>query len=250
MWGAIKNGYRGGWAFMLACPLLFMVPVLFEFIQHVGEMHIGMYDGIAQAKAVEHHPLRMGLGMLKILALTVPIYWVTRFLAFGHDAEAARRYDAKAVRLFAVYVLFQLAMAAVSLYAGSISGTVMAIEMVLSFIIGALVLIWGTATTLANDRLGPLASAKIMGFHALWVAPLSFIAILPLMVPHYGLAIAALTAKVGPTGVWAIHIMDSLLVGLLTAIMIAVGYYIARYFADRAGVSLLPDQGLAGPATP
>lgn len=49
-----------------------------------------MYDSIAAAKAVEHHPLRMGLGLVKILALTIPTYWVSRYLFSRSPAFAAR----------------------------------------------------------------------------------------------------------------------------------------------------------------
>lgn len=43
MWPEIKEAYRSGWSFALAFPLLFAVPVLIEFIQHVIEIRIGMY---------------------------------------------------------------------------------------------------------------------------------------------------------------------------------------------------------------
>ena len=61
---ALKATYAGSIAFLVACPLLALFPVLFEVLQHAIEVHIGMYDSIAVAKAVEHDPLRMGLGIL------------------------------------------------------------------------------------------------------------------------------------------------------------------------------------------
>jgi hypothetical protein len=47
---------------------------------------------------------------------------------------------------------------------------------------------------------------------------------------------------------WPVLIIDSLLVGWLTAVMIAAGYYAATRAATRAGVSLLPYSSPRGPA--
>ena len=69
-WSAFKQTYGGGTAFLIACPLLALVPIAFEFLQHVVEVRIGMYDSLAGAKTVEHHPARMGFGMVKVAALT------------------------------------------------------------------------------------------------------------------------------------------------------------------------------------
>ncbi|MEG3082761.1 hypothetical protein U1707_03840 [Sphingomonas sp. PB2P12] len=90
-------------AFLVACPLLALIPVVFELMQHAAEVHIGMYGSIAAAKAVEHHPLRMGFGMLKVAALTLPFYWVTRYLPH-RDARFARMRDSVATRRFAMFL--------------------------------------------------------------------------------------------------------------------------------------------------
>jgi len=50
-WQAIKQSYRGSFAFLLACPLLALVPVAFELVQHMVEVHIGLYDSVEAAKA-------------------------------------------------------------------------------------------------------------------------------------------------------------------------------------------------------
>jgi hypothetical protein len=50
-WKGLRTSYGGSLAFLAACPLLALVPVVFELLQHVAEVHIGMYDSIAAAKA-------------------------------------------------------------------------------------------------------------------------------------------------------------------------------------------------------
>jgi hypothetical protein len=125
-WQAFKATYSGSVAVLIACPLLALVPVVFELLQHVVEVHIGMYDSIAAARATEHHPLRMVFGMLKVAALTIPFYWVTRFQP-DRDATFAARPDPKAIRLFAVYCMFQLGLAALQLFGLPQTGAVLAI---------------------------------------------------------------------------------------------------------------------------
>lgn len=89
----IADIYRSAWAFALACPLLFLIPALVEFAQHIVEWQGGMYDGIADAKAAETDPLRLQFGFAKTLALLLPSYWLSRYILFGNDAARARRIE-------------------------------------------------------------------------------------------------------------------------------------------------------------
>ncbi len=40
-WTALKATYSGSSAFLIACPLLALIPVAFELLQHAVEAHIG-----------------------------------------------------------------------------------------------------------------------------------------------------------------------------------------------------------------
>jgi hypothetical protein len=73
---------------MLACPILFAVPVAAEGIQHGIEYMLGMYEGMDAAQAVEAHPARMMWGYLKASVLALAAYWVIRYLGLG-AAQAA-----------------------------------------------------------------------------------------------------------------------------------------------------------------
>ena len=236
-WQAFKATYSGSVAFLLACPLLALVPIVFELIQHAVEVHIGMYDSIASAKAVEHHPLRMGFGMLKVAALTLPFYWVVRFLP-QRDARFARMPDRAAIRLFAVYFAFNIALAAIQLFGLPQSGAVLAVSFVVGTIIGNVLLAWGVAASLGNPAIGPRGSIAIMARHVPWTFAFTLVVLLPLMIPHYGFAALGL---VGPRMLlWPGLIVDSLLVGWLTAVMAAGGYYAAVRATTKAGVDLMP----------
>jgi hypothetical protein len=237
-WQMMKACYRESAAFIRACPLLFLIPVTVELIQHAIEMHIGMYDSLAMAKEVEHNPLRMGFGFAKVIALILPLYWVTRFLAFGRDAKAAALIEPVAVKLFVIFAALQIGLAAIQLFAIPQSLNWMLAFMIGGQIIGALIAAWGVAAPLGNPAIGPLQSAQIMARHVPYTVLFFVAAMLPLMIPHYMLGAAAIFAPVWAK--WPILIIDSLLVGYLAVVLIASGYFAAMRAAARSGQNLIP----------
>lgn len=236
-WQAIKASYAGGVAFLLAHPLLALFPVAFELLQHGIEVHIGMYASLAAAKALEHDPLRMGFGLLKVAALELPGYWTVRFLAWRDPARTARA-DQPAVRLFATFLAVEFAMAAVQLFALPQTGTALLVAFVVSQVVGILLFAWGVAAALGNVAVGARRSAAIMARQIPWTFAFSLTVMLPLMVPHYALGALAIVGR--PSLLWPVLLTDSLLVGVLSAVLIAGGYYAAMRAAALAGVSLIP----------
>lgn len=236
-WQALRASYGGSIAFILACPLLALFPVVFELVQHVVEVHIGMYHSIAMAKAVEHDPWRMGFGLVKIIALIVPGYWIPRFLAWRDPARAARP-ERGAVTLFAGFAVFQIALVIVELYGLPQTVPVLLGDFIVGQLIGILVAAWGIAASLGNAEVGPRASVALMARHIPWTFAFALVAMLPLMIPHYLLAAAAI---LGPKPLlWPVLIIDSLLVGWLSAVLAAASYYAVARAAGKAGVSLVP----------
>lgn len=233
LWDVVKNAYRGSWAFMLACPLLFLVPAVIEVIQHVVEVKIGMYDSIEMAKATEHHPARMIFGMIKIIALMVGTYWATRFVAFGNDKRAPGRLDPVALRLFSVYLAVQILLTAIGLYATTMSGSILLAQFLLSQIVAGMFMLWGTAASIGDPSIGPVRSAKLAGAHGLWIGFFGFVAILPLMIPHYALGAGALLIKQGPIVLWGMLLVDSLIVGLIAATMGTLCWHTSRWLMER-----------------
>jgi hypothetical protein len=236
-WQGLKQSYGGSIAFLIACPLLALIPVIFELIQHFAEVRIGMYDSISGAKAAAHDPLRMGLGMVKIAAITLPVYWVPRFMA-TRDAKFTRALDPTAVRLFGAFLLFNVALAAFQLLVLPDSGAAAVAELVVGEIIAALIAAWVVAAALGDGRVGPIKSASIMWRQLPWTLALFIVGILPLMVPHYVLAGVAIR---GPKSIlWPALVVDSLLVGWIAALIAALTYVAAK----RAGSIVEPDPAL------
>lgn len=232
---AIVTTYRGSVAFLVACPLLALIPTVFEMLQHVVEVKIGMYDSLAMAKATEHHPLRMAFGMVKVLSLVIPAYWITRFLAFG-DPVRARAIEPVAIRLFCGVIAFHTAMAAIQLFMLPQSATAMLIAFAIGQVVACLIPAWSVAAALGNPDIGLRRSVRIMAPRLPWTFVLLLAALLPLMIPHYALGAVAIMAP--KAWLWPALILDSLLVGWLCAIMVASAYVAAGHGAAAHRVDL------------
>ena len=234
-WRTLKASYTGGFSFALACPLLFAVPVALELVQHVMEVHQGMYDSIAAAKAADADPVRLGFGLLKVAALTLSAYWIARFLAWREPTRVSSC-DATAFRLFAGVLAFQVGLSAMELFALPRTGALLLAETVGGIVLNVVLAAWFVAAPLGNPRIGPWRSIRLMAPRLPWSAGLPLAATLPLVVPHYVLAALAL---IGPRQLlWAALIADSALVGLLGAVMAASGFLIAARAAGLAGMNL------------
>jgi hypothetical protein len=245
-WKGLRTSYGGSLAFLAACPLLALVPVVFELLQHVAEVHIGMYDSIAAAKALEHHPLRMALGMVKVLALLVPTYWITRFVHTRDPRFAARR-DPLAMRLFAGVVAIHIALSAAQLFGLPQTPAALLAGLAGGLIVQCLLVAWTVAATLGDASIGPVASVRIMARRLPWTIAFTVVAMLPLMIPHYLLGAAAIMAP--RVWLWPILTVDALLVGWLCAVMAASNYVAAMRAIGLAGGALRPS-GVADVAGP
>lgn len=236
--------------YALLCPLLFLVPVAVEMVQHAVEIRAGMYVDIAGLKAAEGDVLRLIVGHVKVIALFVTGYWAARFLVFGDDPVAARRIDPVAVRLFVpvmVWSLFWLIVvqdvpliADAAGISGNVAAWVLILSLIVSLLFEPLLSAWKTAAAAGNPAIGFVRSIRLMRGVYLYAVILSLLAMLPLMVAHYALALVAVGKA--PGIVWAIMALDSLLVGYLGVVMVAAAFVVARRAAVRAGV------GLAGAA--
>lgn len=236
-WQAFKASHRGSFAFLLACPLLALVPVVVELLQHAVEVQIGMYDSVAMAKATENHPWRLGFGFVKVLALIVPGYWVARFLAW-RDPALAGRLDPPALALFGWVIAFNAAATALQLFVLPRTGWSLLIGFLVMQTLGALLVAWVAAAAVGNAAIGPRESARIMAPRFVWTFLFCVLGLMPLMVPHYLLGAAAI---MGPRPLlWPVLILDSLLVGWLAALIVANGWVAALRATQLAGVVLIP----------
>lgn len=245
----IAEIYRASWAFALACPLLFAVPIIVEFAQHVVELQAGMYIDKAGAMASEQDPLRLYFGFAKTLALLLPGYWFARYIMFGRDRQKAARIESPAIALWLATFAVMAANSWLSLFGpslgamlglgdgtpGWLTGIMFAAQTVLSIYLFA----WLTAWPLGNARIGPITSFGVMHGSFWQSLALWFAGVLPLMILHYALAIAAIVA-LPPALDWLAMLIDSIVVGFLALTLVGGSVIAARRAAEKKGISLLP----------
>lgn len=253
----LKKSYADTLRFGQALPWIIAVVVAVEFAQHAGEISLGMYDSMVQARAVEQAPLRMGLGHAKVLALALLGYAVARFIGFGRDAAAAVRLEFRAVRLFGWVLAFGVVWIVIGLDGGPLlmaagvdeasAGRVIAVLMGAGFLFQILLVPWKMAAPLGNAQIGFGRSIGLAWRHLPWGLVFKLVAILPVMALHYGLFLGVIGQ--GRAVAWVAAAVDAVVVGYLGVLLIAVEMALAQRMVAANGVALLP-AGLSPAAAP
>lgn len=246
MWADIRRLYRDSAAFAVALPILFSIPVILEFAQHVVEIDLGMFDGNRVGAALDQR--RLTIGFAKTLALILPGYWFVRYMAWGRDAARAKQIAWPAVGLFAFqfliqasfqwYALFGPSIAAAASIEGSAATYLSAVSVALVTIGGVYLTALFIAWPLGNARIGPLRSIAIMTGSFWRTIGYTIGGAVPLMAVHYALNYGAMGQP--RAIVWAILAFDALVVGFLALTTVGAHYLAARHAAARKGVALLP----------
>jgi hypothetical protein len=231
---AFRDVHRSSLAFAAALPLVFAIPLVAEFIQHVVEMQIGMYDGVEGAKAADKDPARLWFGFAKVVALNVVGYFVIRWLHSGGNRAFALAFPRKAVTLFGLVLALSLFLAWLSLFVWT-EGYMGMGFFVFSLIFMPLIVRFVVAAPL-GILVTPLESIRVMASDALFAIVFSIAAILPLMVVHYALGIGAIFID-GDGLRWTLLVVDSFVTALLGIVMVAAQHTIATRPAPIEGAA-------------
>lgn len=233
---ALVDLYPKGLSLFWLAPAVMALVVIPEFIQHVVEVRLGMFDSRAAFAALAMDPTRMAFGYVKIAGLVLAMLAVARF---WWTRRAGRPwYDPRGIawrRLAIGFVLFMLLPAIPGLFEARIGepaamaiGVAMSI-MLLPALFQMLAGLFGDRDTSVGDmwRRSWLWALLTLALVALAFAPAAWL--------HQMNHRWALGAADGI--VWALMIFDSLLVGLLaglTGTAVYLGY--AGFAAGRRAV--------------
>ena len=245
MWSDIKRSYAVGWGFALAFPLVFLIAPVVEFLQHVIEWRIGMFDSLEQADALAHHPARINFGYVKLVSLMVGGLWISRYIHSGGDRRKTAAVSLASIAAFVPVILVFLALDfgmdrlnpwldAESLgQVGSIAagfGTFL-----LASILQVLLAGWRVAVPLGDWRTGPFTSIWRGLTVLLPGLTRYFLVFLPLLVAHTALNVAM--AFSGPGAMlWTLFVIDSLLVGFIVTALWGSFHAIYRRGRNRSGL--------------
>lgn len=139
----IYQTYRLGGKAMLAAPTILLLAALPELAQHILEIRIGMFDSLADARRLQHSPVRAYFGYAKIAGVWIAVFLIARFWANGASVRAAfsvpPRVLVKAVA--GIVVIVAVGFAVVKLLAIISPGLAIAASLV-SGVIQAMIFLW------------------------------------------------------------------------------------------------------------
>ncbi|MGB3377596.1 MAG: hypothetical protein WBH10_00150 [Allopontixanthobacter sediminis] len=221
---------RDGVSLFWLAPVIVALIVVPEFIQHVAEIRIGMFDSKEAFRAMADDPRRMVWGYLKLAGLLLAILAATRF--WGARSRGEKWWDLRtiawanlALALVLVIVTGIPSMAlgpAIGDDAAGIVGVVISIATLPLIALLVAGLVGDRQASLKSVfRTGWLASLRILVFAAVAWVPLQW-----LHGKNHDWALGADSSIV-----WSLMIFDALVVGLLAAIAGTAFHH--GYEADR-----------------
>ena len=236
----IIESYRLTFIFILAAFPLLCVPIFFEGLQHIAEFKLGMF-AVTEPEdfSDEAQNKRILFGIFKVLSLVATIIFLPRYFIHGRDLKRTLQFSPKARRVL------------------SIGFMIMVFVVLWMFILGPWIIeILLDNASIKQKTILPLLVVLLMGFPLqnrmnAWIAtvfddspiakeenrslnkammgglsPVIIITILPLFILHYVLNMASMGQTLPK--LWMLLTLDSILVGVLAALMGAVFYVVYR----------------------
>ena len=234
---ALRDLYPMGVSLLWKAPLVLALVVVPEFVQHVVEIKLGMFEGGAATRAAADSPLRWAFGFAKIVGLVLAMLASARFWSTHRAGHAW--YDPRGIawrRLILGTILFMGVPSLPLLATGYVSD--MATQLVsLAITLPLLPMLFLMVGGLFGDRETPLRDywRRSWGW-TLFTALLVVVAFWPASQLHRLNHVWAMKQPL--LLVWPLMAFDSLIVGLLagmTGTALYLGYAgFARGRAEQA----------------
>jgi hypothetical protein len=244
---ALVRSHLEALRFLRALPLLGLLIMAAETLQHLAELSLGMYVSKAEFHRLSGDPGRMTPGLLKVTFLLGIAYFVYRFVISGGSAKVASRLDPVALGRFSVIVALQLAIAALTFggppalshlgLSANISSLLIAALGLVTLPIGVALTAWQVSAALGGEKLTMAESFRRSPGSFWWTLGLTLLAPAPLMAAHFGLSRAALGRPMGALVI--LLSLDVIVVGLLGVVTNTAPALCAQRMAERAGKALV-----------
>lgn len=231
---ALADTYRRGGRMFAVAPLAVALVVVPEFLQHAAEIHIGMFESHEAARAVANDPLRWAFGYAKLAGLTLAFLAAARvWWAREQGGAAWWRLDRIDWLTFiaGLAIVFGVPSLAEPLRAAGQERAAQVVGLALSLV--TLPGVFHMLKGLFADRAVPVRAVWTTGWRFVPLILLLFVAAFgPAMALHYAMHTLALGRPVAL--VWLLMAIDSLVVGLLAALVGSALY--TAYAAFRARI--------------
>jgi hypothetical protein len=235
-WHSLIDQYRKGFRLFRLAPAIVALIIIPEFVQHIFEIQLGMFDSRDAARALANDPTRWAFGYVKIAGLVLTFLASARF--WWCAAHGGRWYDLRGVawgKLLVGLLLFNVIGLCVEPFAAVIAEPMLTILRTI-FSLLSLPFLFIFLAGLFGDQTISIADA--------WKRSWPFVLLLALLL-IMGFAPAQLlhglnhrwALGASPALVWPLMFFDSLVVGLLASLVgaaIAISY---MTFHDRLAAS-------------
>jgi len=198
-------------------PVIVLIPIAFEFAQHLAEVQIGMFESRESFASLALDPRRLTFGYGKIAAIWVSTFLAARF--WVNHREGRRWWSLANVAWRPLLVGLGLSfLVSIPITPGLGLPPMVVLATTLVVVIVSMPLMVLMMAGLLGDAGATLKGAYTRGWGtAFRILAFTLLAFLPLQVVHYVDHTFALGQPAAL--VWALMIWDSVLVGAMAAIM-------------------------------
>lgn len=230
--GRLVNGLRvtflGGLSLFWLAPLIPLIVILPEFVQHVAEIDMGMFESKEAFNALANDPQRWAFGYAKVAGVLLSALAAARFI--GGAGKGWWDLRTVAWKRFLLALALNIGVGIVGYLIQQAMGGEVPLALNYAFQIATLPLLIYLVGPLWGDTGMTLRRAYTTGWIAtLFAAFLSMLAFAPAQMLHQYNHTLAMGQSDGV--VWALMVWDSLLVGLISCWMgaaLAAGYWLGR----------------------
>jgi hypothetical protein len=209
--------YRRGFALFLLAPLIVALVVIPEFLQHIVEIRLGMFESVERFRALGSDPTRWAFGYVKLAGLALSMVAAARF--WGVRETGGIWWNLRDVAWIPLCIgtaLFIFVPAVSDPFVGRIPEWLHQI-ILWGLSIAVLPLLFVVLAALFGDR----STRFVEGYRRGWrwlplLALLLVVAYGPALALHLGLH--RLAAGLATPIVWALMTVDALVVGLLASL--------------------------------
>ena len=238
---AVFETYRSGGRMMIAAPAIMAIAIVPEFVQHIAEIHLGMFESIERFRMLAGDPLRWGFGYVKVAGFVIAILAAARFRAVGSIRRTLMVRPRTLLRVVAGLILgFAVAWPFTWLDAQGISPAVNIPLQIVSAVIQGGFLIYVVGALLEEASVTPKRAMTSLLPAAVVVSLLAALAFAPSQALHMANHKLALGQPL-PI-VWTLMTFDALWVGLFAALVGAALFVGVRTGLTWRGWTVHPSQ--------
>lgn len=240
MFSAIGEIYSRILELARRAPIIFLLPVFAELVQHLAEFNLGMFTARDGIEAGFETTVRLAFGAVKVMTIFIVILLAPRLWFYDFDLRRTLRPNWRNIRFFTIVVFANIFL---SLFTEGLRNTInlfintasmpaaleLAVKLSPDFFVtiaSLFILLWFVAGLIGDFEMTIGRSIRLMSSRILWAIYIFVLSIGPLYALHYALNFGAKGKSI--SAVAGMLAVDSIVVGVLGAALGAYLYVVYR----------------------